>query len=152
MYFCLPACLHAYLSARPFVPPHGTNRLPLDGNLICQYFSKICWENSSFVKSWQEPSVHYAKTYLSQLSLKWDFFRQTLQRKLKHIFCSIIVFRKLWKILYSWTGYRWQYGACALHAGYLRLQTHTRICNNCCFYIAIMVARTCLGVIRTFSV
>ena len=26
---------------------------------------------------------------------------------------------------YSGAGHRWQYGACALHAGYLRLQTHT---------------------------
>jgi len=33
--------------------------------------------------------------------------------------------RKCGKIWYSQTGHRWQYGACALHAGYLRLQTHT---------------------------
>ena len=25
---------------------------------------------------------------------------------------------------YSWTGHRWEYGACALHPGFLRLQTH----------------------------
>jgi len=30
-----------------------------------------------------------------------------------------------WKILQSGAGYRWQYGACALHVGHLRLQTHT---------------------------
>jgi len=28
------------------------------------------------------------------------------------------------KILYSRTDHRWQFGACALRAGYLRLQTH----------------------------
>jgi hypothetical protein len=28
--------------------------------------------------------------------------------------------------MYSRAGHRWQYGACALHAGYLRLQTHTQ--------------------------
>ena len=36
---------------------HGTTRLPLDGfswNLIFEFFSKICRENSSFVKIWQE--------------------------------------------------------------------------------------------------
>jgi len=29
-------------------------------------------------------------------------------------------------VVYSRTGHRWQYGACAVHAVYLRLQTHTR--------------------------
>jgi hypothetical protein len=30
------------------------------------------------------------------------------------------------KILWSQTGRRWQYGACALHVGYQRLQTTTQ--------------------------
>ena len=30
---------------------------------------------------------------------------------------------QIWKILYSRAGHRWQYGACSLHSGYLRLQT-----------------------------
>jgi len=46
-----------------------------------------------------------------------------------HILCSItFFFRKyfyLWdnieRVLYSLAGHRWQYGICALHAGYLRL-------------------------------
>ena len=40
---------HVCLSVRP----HGTTRLPLEGfswNLIFQHFSKICRENSSFIK------------------------------------------------------------------------------------------------------
>ena len=44
---------HAYLSVRP----HGTTRLPQDGfswNLIFEDFSKFRWENSSFIKIWQE--------------------------------------------------------------------------------------------------
>jgi hypothetical protein len=41
----------------------------------------------------------------------------------------------------------WQYGACALHAGYLRLQTHTlMLCNTHYFSTATMVARTRLDV------
>jgi hypothetical protein len=39
------------------VRPHGTTRLPLDGflwNLIFGNFSKMCLENSSFIKIWQE--------------------------------------------------------------------------------------------------
>jgi len=46
---CLPACLS--------VRPHGTTRLPLDGfslNLKSEYFWKICRENSSCIKIWQE--------------------------------------------------------------------------------------------------
>ena len=51
------------------------------------------------------------------------------------------------KILYSEAGHRWQYGACALHAGYLRLQIHTlRLCNTHCFATATLVARTRLNV------
>jgi len=31
----------------------------------------------------------------------------------------------MWETLYSRSGHRWQYRACALHARYLRLQIHT---------------------------
>ena len=44
-------------------------------------------------------------------------------------------------------GHRWQYGACALHAGYLRLQIRTlRLCNTRCLSTATMVAQTRLNV------
>jgi len=36
------------------------------------------------------------------------------------------VYEIMWKNIYSRTGHRWQYGACTLHAGYQRLQTHTQ--------------------------
>jgi len=40
-----------------------------------------------------------------------------------------------------------QYGACALHAGKVRLQTHTlRICNMYCLSTAIAVALTRLSI------
>jgi len=35
--------------------------------------------------------------------------------------------RQCGKILYSEAGHRWSYGACALHNGYLSLQTHTQV-------------------------
>jgi hypothetical protein len=38
------------------VRPNGKTRLPLDGfswNLILEYLSKICQENSSFIKIWK---------------------------------------------------------------------------------------------------
>jgi hypothetical protein len=47
------SCLSVLSSACP----HGTTRLPLDGfsrNLIFEYFSKICLENSDFIKTCQE--------------------------------------------------------------------------------------------------
>jgi len=56
-------------------------------------------------------------------------FEANVVQKIKtHILCSItfFFFRKscrLWdnvgKILYRLGGHRWQYGACAFHAGYL---------------------------------
>jgi len=62
---------------------------------------------------------------------------------------------RLWsnmeKILYSGAGHRWYYGACALHAVYLKLQIHTlRLCNTHCFSTTTMIARTSLNV--TFDV
>jgi len=61
---------------------------------------------------------------------------------LSNCFFSKIVnlMRFCWKTLYSRTRHRWQYGAWALLAGYLRLQTHTQCmgdlllfhCNNGC--------------------
>ena len=59
-----------------------------------------------------------------------------------------VVYEIMWKkLLLSGAGHRWQYGACALHAGQLRLQTLTvRLCSNFCFSTATMVARTRLNV------
>jgi hypothetical protein len=52
-------------------------------------------------------------------------------------------FRRCGKILYSRIGHSRQYGAYALHAGCIRLHTHTLwISNTYWFYTAIMVAQT----------
>jgi hypothetical protein len=57
-------------------------------------------------------------------------------------FLIVPFMRSCGKILLSLTGYT--QCACALHAGWLRVQTHTlRICNTYCFLMATMVARTC---------
>jgi hypothetical protein len=39
-----------------------------------------------------------------------------------------------------------QYGACALHAGDLRLQIHTQMCNTYCFSTATMILQKRLNV------
>jgi hypothetical protein len=47
--FVLPVC--------PYFRPHATTRLPFGGfswNIIFDYFSKICPENSGFITIWQE--------------------------------------------------------------------------------------------------
>jgi hypothetical protein len=45
----------------------------------------------------------------------------------KNLFSIIVPFmRQCGKILQSGADNIWQYGACALHAGYLRLRTHTQ--------------------------
>ena len=54
------------VSACPFVCPHGTTQLPLDGfflNLV-SVFSKIYRENSVFIKSEQKLRALYMKTYI----------------------------------------------------------------------------------------
>jgi len=58
------------------VHPHGTIRIPLDGfsrKFIFEDSSKICRENSSFIKIWQEYRVLYMKTYVlwSYLPERW---------------------------------------------------------------------------------
>jgi hypothetical protein len=54
----------------------------------------------------------------------------------------------MWKFFWSGTGHRWQYGTCALHAGYLRLNIYTlSLCNTHCFPTSTMVVRMRLSVI-----
>jgi hypothetical protein len=70
-------------------------------------------------------------------------------------------------MLYSWTAHNWQYGACALHAGYLRLKHALRICTafplvQCCkntpqsyvirtLYLQILSPAPCPSLSRTFK-
>ena len=72
-------------------------QLPLDRcswNLIFEYFSKICQENSSCLKFWQECKVLYMKTSIHFWSrsvlLRMRNFSQ--KRKSKHISCSATFF------------------------------------------------------------
>jgi len=106
------------MSACPSFRPHETIRLPLEGfswNLTFQHFSKICRENSSFIKIWQEYPALYLKTnthfcsYITCFLFKWVMFQRNLQRKLKkHILCSISFLRNsclLWEVQkYCWSG------------------------------------------------
>jgi len=85
-------------SFRPSVRPHGTTRLPVGGfswKLIFDYFSKICQENSSFIKTCQ----FYMRTYwhlweyFVEFFLDWEIFHTDLVDKTKtHILCSVTFF------------------------------------------------------------
>jgi hypothetical protein len=64
-----------------------------------------------------------------------------------NFFSKIVPFMiKSGKILQSGADHRWQYGACALHDIYLRLQIHTlRSRNTHCFSTVTIVVRTRLN-------
>jgi hypothetical protein len=55
------------LSLRLSIRPHETIRLPQEEfsfSSVLEYNSKICQENSYFIKIWQEKQVLYMKTYV----------------------------------------------------------------------------------------
>ena len=71
---------------------------------------KICPENSNFIKIWKGQRVLYMKldtqfwTCLAEFILEWEIFQINLQRKSKHIFCSVTFFPpqkscRLWVIV-----------------------------------------------------
>jgi hypothetical protein len=94
---------------RPYVLPHGTTRIPLDGfsfNFIFGYFSKHFREHSSLIKIEQEWQILDIKTtiylllYLAQFLLQWDVFHTKLVYKIKtHFFCSVTF---IWKSCLLW--------------------------------------------------
>jgi hypothetical protein len=84
----------------------ATSRLPLDGfswNFVCEYFFKICRENSRFIKICQEERVLYVKnnthiwSYLTQFFLAWEMFQTKLVEKIKTNILRLMTlfFRKL---------------------------------------------------------
>ena len=96
---------HVWLSVRPSARPHGTTRFPLDGfswNLTFECFSKIFWQNSTFMKTWQvQPALYMQQTdthfwpYLAQFFSEWGMLHTKVVEKTKtHILCSVISFRK----------------------------------------------------------
>ena len=88
--------------------------------------------------------------------LEWEMFQTKVVEKVKtHILSSVNfsfwkscrLLDNMKKILQSGADHRWKYGACALHAGYLRLQVHNLLlCNAHRFSTATTFARTRLNV------
>ena len=106
-------CLSVRPSVRLFFCPHGTARLPLGGfswNLIFMYFSKICWENSSFIKIKKNKGyftrgpIYIFRSYLAQFFLEWKIFQTRVIEKVEtHIFCLITFFlnRAVYEIMWK---------------------------------------------------
>jgi len=111
-------------------------------------FSKICQENSIFITNLTRITGTLHEDYYTFLIM----LRSVLLR-IRHVSdqsCrgnqnTSFVFKnlspppikscplwdklkKIYIVLYSRADHRWQYGSCALHAGYLRIQH--RLCNN----------------------
>jgi len=143
-----------------FVRQNGT-RLPLEEfswNLILEYFSKICRENSSFVIEETKGYFTWRLTYISIISRSFLLrMRNVSDKKCRenhntYLCIQKLVFRKscpLWGNVEKYCRMgpvTDQYGACALH-GRLTLQIHTiKLSNTHCFSTAIMVAWTRLSV------
>ena len=109
----------------PSVFSHGTTSAPNRKEFHeIEYFWKICRQNWGFIKIWQEWRVLFFT--MRNFSDKICTENQNTNFVFIKFFPPKIApfMRKCGKILQSGEGHRWQFDACALRAGYLRLQTH----------------------------
>jgi hypothetical protein len=96
MYICLSVCLSVRLEK---LGSHWWTHFHEIWYLII--FSKICRENSSFIKIWREQRALHMKTcaqlwqYLAELFTEWEMFQKIVLEKIKtHILRSKTFFRK----------------------------------------------------------
>jgi hypothetical protein len=113
-------------------------------------FSKICRENSSFIKIWQELRVLYMKTnihflsHLAQLFLEWEIFKtKVIEEIRRHILCSMTSFSRkscrLWDNVEKYCRAGQATGDNMAHAYCKATNTHSEYvillifhCNNDC--------------------
>jgi len=130
-------------------------------SVIWVFFGNLLRKFKSHEKLTRIPgSLHeyqytFLLSYLAQFFLQWEMFQTTVIEKIKthfndqqFFFSKIVPFMRCGKILYSWADNRCilSYPACALHAGYLRLQKLSQNMQAYCFSTATMVTRTHLSV------
>jgi len=135
---CLCLCLSDLPSAWNNSAPTGPIFMTFD---IWIFFFKFCLENSSSVTIEQEyPHFTYRPIYIFvHIALKILLRtinvldkscrgNQNTHFRFSNFFTeNHAVWEITWiKYCTAGTDHRWQYGACALHPGYLRLQTNTR--------------------------
>ena len=132
------------LSVRP-TSHRGTTRNPLHGclwNVMFEDISKICLENSSFIKldkkigycTWT-PIYTFSiirRSFLLGVSNVSDKLKEKIKT---HILRSVIfgfffenraVYEIMWKNIVECGMPQWQHGTSSLHSGHLRLQTQTQ--------------------------
>ena len=70
---------------------------------------KIYWENSSFIKVWQELQVLYMQTgihflsYLTHFALEWEIFQTKVVEKIKALFSeNHAICKIMWKNIVEW--------------------------------------------------
>jgi len=162
----LPVCLFVYLSLR--MEQLGSQSTDFFIKFIVWLFFANLSRKFKFQLKPNKNNGHFTwrPMYVYGISLNSSqnekYFRQICKENQNtHFVFSNFFFRKsccLWnnvgKILYSRTSHRWQYGECASHAGYLRLQHTLRTSNIYCLSTTIMVTWTRLNVtfIRTWRV
>lgn len=116
-----------------YLCPYGRTLFPLDifsWNFVFEYFWTIVWRNSSFFKIIHEWQVFQLKTnihfwwYHTSFFIEWEIFQKKVVDKMKTHFVFNNCFQNLchlWDNVGKYcrvkTGHRWQYGACAVHAG-----------------------------------
>ena len=130
---------------RHVFPPALNNSAPT-GRIFMKFDTWVFFGKKKlpirFTFDWNQTRITgtlYEDQYTFLIISCWSLLRMSnishkICRKYKNfVFNSVFFPRKscrLWdkveKILYSGAGHRRQYGACALHAGYLRLHTHTQ--------------------------
>ena len=94
-------------------------------------------------------------THRRHFYLEWELFQTKVIKKIKtQILCSVTFFENrtvyeiIWKNRLKPERSQMKYGACAFHAEYLKLQTHTPgIANIYCFSIAKIVHFNCVHII-----
>ena len=133
-----------HLSVCSYVRPSAWNNLAPTGRIFMEFDIWTFFEN--FLRTFQESlssdinngyfrrrPINIFDHITAQIFLEWEMFQTDVVQKIKTRRLCWITFKKkktrrlrqCCKIFYSWKDPRWQNGVWALHAVYLRLQTHT---------------------------
>ena len=97
--------------------------------------SKFSWKSDKKNGYFRWRPIYIFLVYLAQFFLEYEIFQTKVVEEIKtHFVINNIYFSTTLtmcddvkkKIYYSGAGHRWQYGASALHAEFLRLQTRTQ--------------------------
>ena len=122
------AAISFVMYAHPCFCPHGTTRLPLDGfawNVMSIFRKSVDKILVSLKSDKNNGYFTWRPIYIfNQISLNSSYKRNISRKSCSenqntHFMFSYFFFENravyeiLWKIMYSRTGHRWQYGACA---------------------------------------